>query len=90
MPIDKTIMISKSRKNEWERTIFFRNQEEYDERLESLAIGIGRHLETLQGQISERFEQIERKYEEQLFKLQCLIEEKEREIKSKTDYYNTY
>jgi len=91
MPIEKTIVTNKSRnENEGTRTYFSSNENGYDWRLESLAIGIGRHLETLQGQISERFEQIERNYAEQLVRLYELVDEKERELKAKLDFHETH
>ena len=46
----------------------------YDERIESLAKGIGRHLETLQGQIWEQFDHIEHKTSEHFIKIDTILE----------------
>jgi hypothetical protein len=47
-----------------------------NESIEQLAIGIGRHLETLQGQIVDRFERIEKAHFESMTELNQLLEGK--------------
>ncbi|MCA1032059.1 hypothetical protein LCL95_13570 [Bacillus timonensis] len=47
------------------------NKEEWikiEDKVHKLAHGVGLHLETLQGQIHERLEQIEKQYEEKFNK----------------------
>lgn len=52
----------------------------YEDRIDNLAIGIGRHLETLQGQIDDRFSQLETHYATRL----SLLEGKLKMVDRKT------
>ncbi|MFT4416309.1 hypothetical protein ACLM5H_20805 [Fredinandcohnia humi] len=47
-----------------------------EEKLNKLAKGIALHLETLQGQIGERFDQIDKTYTERLLKIDSFLEGK--------------
>ncbi|MCC3356181.1 hypothetical protein [Bacillus sp. REN16] len=48
-----------------------------NEKLNKLAMGIALHLETLQGQIGERIDQIDRSYNERLLQVNQLLEGKQ-------------
>ncbi|WP_449538012.1 hypothetical protein [Ferdinandcohnia sp. Marseille-Q9671] len=45
-----------------------------NEKLNKLAMGIALHLETLQGQIGERMDQIDRTYGERLLHISSMLE----------------
>ncbi|WP_159439979.1 hypothetical protein [Bacillus sinesaloumensis] len=47
-----------------------------NEKLNKLAMGIALHLETLQGQIGERMDQIDQHYNERLLQLNRMLEGK--------------
>jgi hypothetical protein len=47
-----------------------------DQRIDKLAIGIGRHLETLLGQIDERFNQMESNNSKRFITIDTLVEGK--------------
>jgi hypothetical protein len=46
----------------------------FEERIETLAKGIGRHLETLQGQICERFDSIEQTTSKRFIEINSILE----------------
>ncbi|MCH1625187.1 hypothetical protein [Fredinandcohnia quinoae] len=48
----------------------------FEEKINNLAKGIAMHLETLQGQIGEKFEQYDKNYTEKFMKIDSLLEEK--------------
>lgn len=47
-----------------------------NEKLNKLAMGIALHLETLQGQIGDRMDQIDRTYNERLLQINSILEGK--------------
>ncbi|WP_453993115.1 hypothetical protein [Bacillus nitroreducens] len=47
-----------------------------NEKLNKLALGIALHLETLQGQIGDRMDQIDRTYNERLLQINRILEGK--------------
>ncbi|MEH7224627.1 hypothetical protein V7112_12535 [Bacillus sp. JJ1566] len=47
-----------------------------NEKLNKLAMGIALHLETLQGQIGDRMDQIDRTYNERLLQVNQILEGK--------------
>ncbi|MEH7387126.1 hypothetical protein V7147_17190 [Bacillus sp. JJ1521] len=47
------------------------------EKLNKLAMGIALHLETLQGQIGDRMDQIDRTYNERLLQINNMLEGKQ-------------
>jgi hypothetical protein len=45
----------------------------FNERLDNVTIGIGRHFETLQGQIGERFDLLEKCYSEKFMEMNRML-----------------